>query len=56
MLLQWFIKNDGQKILQFSWDEGYTWFDVPIKFDKNELRDRIRELEADYTALIEARK
>ena len=52
---------NGEKVLQY-WDGNY-WRDIDIEFEvareyviQKELRARIRELEADYKALIEARK
>jgi hypothetical protein len=61
MKLRWWISVDGIKTLQY-WDGSY-WRDVEVELEvtkeyeeQGKLRNKIRELENDYRALIEARK
>ena len=67
MKLRWLIEVDGTKTLQYKTDEDnggeYYWRDIDVELEVNKeyeeqgkLRDKIRELENDYKALIEARK
>jgi len=67
MQLRWWIGVDGTKILQYKTNEDnggeYYWRDVDVELEvekeyaeQGKLRDRIRELENDYKALVEARK
>ncbi len=62
MKLRWWINVEGLKLLQYFDQAGY-WRNVDIELEvkqeykiQGELRARIRELEADYQALIDARK
>ena len=67
MQLRWWIEVNGTKTLQYKTNEDnggeYYWRDVDVELEvkkewieQGKLRDRIRELENDYEALIEARK
>ncbi len=63
MQLRWYVELNGDKRLEFKNDDDKYWSVVDVKFEFeecmpeiNELRMRIRELEGDYKALIEARK
>ncbi len=63
MQLRWYVELNGDKRLEFKNDDDKYWSVVDVKFEFkecmpeiNELQMRIRELEGDYKALIEARK
>ncbi len=63
MQLRWYIELTGDKRLEYRHDGDKYWSVVDVKMEITEylpeidkLRMRIRELEVDYKALVEARK